>query len=190
MENFNNYRSEIDFSEVIKLFTEKGVLCKLKKNDYFVRQNESSNFVGYIESGTIRYTYFDANEKEHVVGYSFAEDFVCDYPSIIKKSNSITGMQAVTDSVFYVLSKDNISDYLEKSVDTQRFGRMVAESMFLEVYNRLISFYRDTPEERYRSLIKRHPDILNLVSLKEIASFIGVTPETVSHIRRKLLRDE
>ena len=70
-------------------------------------------------------------------------------------------------------------------METQRLGRRIAETMFAEIYQRLLGFYCNTPEQRYRALMKRCPNLQELLSLKEIALFLGVTPETLSRIRKK-----
>lgn len=184
--NFNEYMNEIDFSGFKKLFLEKGKSIEFKKKDYFVRQNEPCKFVGFVESGIFRYTRIGNDGKEPIVGYSFTEDFVCDYPSLIKHSGALTNIQAVTDCSLYMLSMKELNDYWETNMDTQRFGRIVAEEHFIEIYGRLLGFYCDTAEQRYISLLKRCPNLPQYIPLKEIASFLGVTPETVSHIRRKL----
>ena len=186
MVNFNEYMNEIDFSGFKKLFLEKGKSIKFKKKDYFVRQNEPCKFIGFVENGIFRYTRIDNNANEPIVGYSFTEDFVCDYPSLIKHSGSLTNIQAVTDCSVCMLSMKELNDFWETNLDTQRFGRLVAEEMFIEMYGRLLDLYCYTPEQRYIALLERCPDLPQYITLKEIASFLGVTPETVSHIRRKL----
>lgn len=188
MVNFNVFMNEIDFSGVRKLFFEKGKSIEIKKKDYFVRQNEPCKYVGFVQSGIFRYTRIDNAGNEPIVGYSFTEGFVCDYPSLIKRSGSLTNIQAVTDCSVFVLSTKELTDYWETNMDTQRFGRLVAEEHFVEIYERLLRFYCDTPEQRYIALLQRCPNLPQYITLKEIASFLGVTPETVSHIRRKLLQ--
>ena len=186
MGNFNEYMNEIDFSGIRKLFIENGKSIEIKKKDYFVRQNEPCKYVGFVESGIFRYTRINNEGKEHIVGYSFTEDFVCDYPSLIKQTGSLTNIEAVTDCSVYVLSMKELNDYWETNMDTQRFGRLVAEENFIEIYGRLLEFYCDSVEQRYIALLQRCPNLPQLITLKEIASFLGVTPETVSHIRKKL----
>lgn len=186
MGNFNEYMNEIDFTEFKKLFLEKGKLIEIKKKEYFVRQNESSKFIGLVENGIFRYTRIDNEGNEPIVGYSFTGDYVCDYPSLIKQSTSLTYIQAVTDCSVYVLSEKELSDFWEINMATQRFGRLVAEELFISQYKRLLDFYCDTSEQRYVKLLQRCPNLPQYITLKEIASFIGVTPETVSNIRRKL----
>ena len=97
MVNFNEYINEIDFSEFEKYFLEKGKSIEIKKKDYFVRQNEPCKYVGFVESGLFRYTRINTVGNESIVGYSFTEEFVCDYPSLIKHTGSLTNIQAVTD---------------------------------------------------------------------------------------------
>ena len=79
-----------------------------------------------------------------------------------------------------------MNDFWETDMNTQRLGRNIAETMFSEIVQRLYSFY-DTPEQRYITLMQRCPQLQERLTLKEIASFIGVTPETVSRIRKNLL---
>ena len=74
----------------------------------------------------------------------------------------------------------------ESGIEGQRLGRRVAEELFAITYDRLLDFDCKTPEEHYLNLIDRYPGLVDVIPLKELASFIGVTPETVSHIRRKL----
>lgn len=186
MVKFNEYMNEIDFSELKKLFLEKGKSIECKKKDYFARQNEPCKYVGFVESGIFKYTRIDNDGKEHIVGYSFAEDFVCDYPSLIKRAESLTNIQAVADCSVYVLSIKELTDFWETNMDTQRFGRLVAEEIFVAMYKRLLNFYCDSAEQRYIALLQRCPNLSQYITLKEIASFLGVTPETISHIRRKL----
>lgn len=187
MSNFNNYINELDFSELIEFFLEKGVVTKYKKREFFCHQNQPTSHIGYIASGIFRYERTDSQENSHIVGYSFANDFVCDYTSIIRSTDSLVTAQAVTDSTIYLLSKQDIDDYWEMSMETQRFGRLAAETLFVDMYQRLLNFYCTTPIQRYTSLLQDRPDLLKHITLKEVASYIGVTPETVSHIRKKIL---
>lgn len=71
-------------------------------------------------------------------------------------------------------------------MNNQRLGRLLFEELYLRKTERLVSFYAETAEQRYIKLMKQYPDLKEVVFLKEIASYLGVTPETVSHIRRKL----
>ena len=132
----------------------------------------------------------DANGNTWIVGYSFANDFVCDYPSFMKQTVSTVTIQASTECEVYLLPLSKLNQFWETDMDTQRLGRQIAETMFAEIYQRLLGFYCDTPEQRYHALMKRCPGLQEKLSFKEIAQFLGITPETLSRIRKKQLYNE
>jgi CRP-like cAMP-binding protein len=186
MDKFNGYNNQLDFSDLENLFIRKGVLKGFKKKEYFACQNEKTHHIGFVKSGIFRLSRIDANANEWIIGYAFEGEFLSDYPAMVHQTNSLIDIQATTNSEVYMLTAQELNNYWETSIDTQRLGRQIAEMMFEEIYKRLISFYCDTPEQRYIALMQRCPSLKENVPLKEIASFLGVTPETVSHIRKKI----
>ncbi len=185
MDKFNANKS-INTVRLEKLFLEKGIPKILRKKEYMVRQNEKTNHIGFVLSGIFRLTRIDTNGNEWIVGYSFKNDCVCDYPSLINKTAATVNIQATTDCEIYLLPLSELNQFWETDMDTQRLGRYIAETMFAEIYQRLLGFYCDSPEQRYQALMKRCPNLQELITLKEIALFLGVTPETLSRIRKKL----
>lgn len=189
MDKFNGYNKQVDFSDLESLFVEKGVLKEFKKKEYFVLQNDKTHRIGFVKSGIFRLTRIDANANEWIIGYAFEREFLSDYPAMMHQTNSLINIQAATNSEVYMLTSQELNDFWETSMDTQRLGRYIAEMMFEEIYKRLIHFYCETPEQRYIALMQRCPNLKENVPLKEIASFLGVTPETVSHIRKRMLQN-
>ena len=186
MEKFNSYLHNLDYDALKMLFLEHGEKHIYNKKDYFVKQNELSRFAGYVEEGAFQYSYVDSVGDEHVVGYAFKNEFVGDYPSLIKGGFSSVSIQTVSQSVVYELPVTVITDYWNSDSETQKTGRLMAENLFVTIYGRFLESYC-SPEIRYMNLMKRFPDLKNIISLKSIASYLGVSPETVSHIRKKLL---
>ena len=68
----------------------------------------------------------------------------------------------------------------------QQLERILAEELFVQTYKRLLDVYCKTPTELYWDLVSRSPDFQNYITLREVASFLRVTPETISHIRKKI----
>ena len=186
MSEVNLSISHLNSYTILKeFFLEKGKRVEYTKKEYFLQQNFPSLIAGWIENGSFRYTYMNEAGNERIVCFSFEKEFVCDYASFIHREPALVSIQAITDCVVYQLTYKELIDFLEMNADTQRLGRNVAESMFKMAYKRMLQAYCDSPEQRYITLMQRCPNLKEEVSLKEIASFIGVTPETVSHIRKK-----
>ena len=189
MSEVNLSIEHLDSYSILKeIFVKNGNKVKISKKEYFIRQNQLSAFVGWVESGTFHHTRITDNGDEHIVCFSFPSEFVCDYSSFIHKELSLVNIRAISDCTIYLLSHKDLISFWETDMATQRMGRNVAESMFKMTYVRLLELYCNSPEKRYLSLMQRCPDLKERVPLKDIASFLGVTPETVSHIRKKMLQ--
>lgn len=184
---FNKYLELEEVDLMRQWFYSQGHRKEYKKNDLFICEGGLSQSVGFVEFGSFRYLKWnDKSAYEQIVGYSFENDFVVDYGSLRTETRALVSIQAMKDSVVWVLD-NNLFDLFFDSLGENDLRARFAELLFLDVYGRLMSFYIDSPTERYLKLIGRFPDILELVSLKEIASYIRVTPETLSRIRKKLI---
>ncbi len=189
MDGINDYYlDDLDLSSMKRFFVEQGIVRELDKADYFVRQGERADSVAYVEEGMFRVVRTDMRGSGHVVGFSFRDSFVAEYSSCLCGRPALADVQALERSRLYVVPYARLKGYWESSPERQRMGRVVAEQLFVMTYRRLLDSYCCTPEERYVDLMRRYPELKEQRPLKEIASFIGVTPETVSAIRRKLLK--
>ena len=125
---FNTYLKNLDYSHIKDLCVEKGKLRTYRKKDFFICQNEIERFAGWVKEGIFQYTYIDEEGEEHIVGYSFTNEFVCDYSSFMKGCLSLVNIQAIADCSVYEISRHDLIEYLETNMETQRFGRYVAEN--------------------------------------------------------------
>lgn len=98
----------------------------------------------------------------------------------------MVSIEAVCDSRVSVLAGETIEAFYRTDAGHERLGRTVAEHMLAEVYERLLQSYAHTPQERYEQLLDRCPELLNLVALRELASYLRVRPETLSRIRGRI----
>jgi len=92
----------------------------------------------------------------------------------------------MSECVVYLLSYQDIVAYLETDMETLRFGKQTVDALYEMMYKRYLELYCDSPEESYLKLMQRCPDLKEIAPLKEIASYLRVTPTTVSNIRRKI----
>lgn len=136
-----------------------------------MQQYSISLYAGFIEKGIFHYTCVDCNGKEHIVGYAFENEFVCDYSSFMKKTESLVSIRALTECTVYLISLNDYLEYLNTLPNGMHFGVQVANELLEMCYKRLLALYCENPEQRYISLIKQCPELKEKVPLKEIASF-------------------
>lgn len=187
MTDFNSYIGNIDTNFFKELCLKHGELRHYKRNEFILREGEASSFFGFIVSGVIKYTCTNPTEnKTYNVGFSFADEFIADYPACLYNQASELNMQTITPCEIYICSSEFLNQKFEENKDNQRTARIATEQLFFQSYARYLDLFRFTPEERYRQLLKKCPAILQMVPLKEIASYLKITPVHMSRIRRKL----
>lgn len=157
----------------------------LKKNEFFIRTGENADYVGYIDSGLLRY-YYVTGEKEHTTRVFFPDEWVGDYASFLRQQPARLNITALEDTVVLLLYYDKMQQGYERFRVFERFGRLIAESLFIELENKTASFLTKSPEERYIDLITQRPEIIAKIPLKYISSMLGIQPESLSRIRRRM----
>lgn len=188
MENFNEQYSSHPKLELLKHFIlEQGTYVEMKKKEMFSVQGKINHVGAYIEEGLFRHSIVDDRGNVHIVGYTFSGDFTGSLDSWITPNHtSLVTIEAVCDSKIYYIPFTKAEKFFSMNLETQQIRCTLTESSYTLMYRRLLDLYCKTTEELYLDLLNRCPDIQEYITLKEIASFLQVTPETISHIRRKL----
>ncbi len=158
---------------------------KIKKGDYFIQNGKICRKIAYINEGLFRIYYIkDGIEintcfcKENSITSSF-ESFVNNIPS--KEF-----IQAIENSTLVTISNDSLSKLYELSPKWQAVSRLLTEKECLRLSNRATSLSFETAKEKYQYLLTYQPEIIQRVSIQDIASYIGVSRETLSRIRSKI----
>ncbi len=184
IQQFNRYLELEEVPSMIKIFLEKGKVRTCARNEFFLKEGQRCDQIGYIAEGGFRHLIHASDSLERIAGYSFKGDFVTAFQAFDSPASAVS-IQAYKESTLYMLPSEEVFSY-----QTWEYRCKVAEISLTDVYGKLLLMHCGTPEERYRSLIGRYPPILNEVPLKEIASFLRMTPETLSRIRKKILKNE
>lgn len=139
-----------------------------------------------MESGIFKYSVFNATEQKYYnTGFAFTDEFIADYPGCLYGLPSETDIQALKAATVYVCRAEDMEELFEKNPESQKIARTNAEQLFLQTWTRYVQMYSLSPEERYRMLLSRCPDMLQDISLKEIASYLKITPTHMSRIRKR-----
>lgn len=157
---------------------------QLKKKEYFLRQGEVCRYIGFIHSGYTR-LFFNLNDTDITKDFNMENSFCGSYASFISGAPSHFNVVAMEPLQLQVITKENLLMLTDKYMSWQKFLRVAMQNMFISKENREILFLTSSPEERYANLLQNHHDWVRRVPLKYLASYLGITPETLSRIRRK-----
>ncbi|MBU2973250.1 Crp/Fnr family transcriptional regulator [Zobellia sp. B3R18] len=168
-----------------KFFASKLKEVKLEKNTVILQMGKIENHISFIAKGMVRF-YIPREESDLTFGFLFEKEFVTGYDSFLSRQPSKYQIETLAESVLWRISKNDLDDVYERTANGNTIGRKMAENMFLIKSKREISLLNQTAEERYLNLFTDRPKLLQQIPLKYIASYIGVTPQALSRIRKRI----
>lgn len=157
------------------------------KGELFLTEGQISNEIGFINNGSFR-IYYLLDGKEVNTNFFFENDFVVDYQSFLLLRPSKYYIQALENCEVITFTSDALHSAYNTSHSWERFGRIIAEILFVDATERGEEFLFLTGEQRYKNLLKKRPKIFERVPLYHIASYLGVERESLSRLRRKILK--
>lgn len=186
MTGFNSYIDGLDLSALKAYCANHGRLTQYAKGDYFIKAGDESRFIGYVESGYFNYMVNDSSEqKDYITGFAFEGEFVGDYPNCLSGRTSEVSIVAGASCKVFQLTGEELCRLLD-SDGMREVRQNVSDHLLLQVYAQYLDTYRMTTRERYKRLLLRCPEIVQSINLKDIASYLKVTPTTISNIRREI----
>lgn len=186
MSDFNTYITRFDYSWIIDFMVENGTLVKYCRNEPFCLIGNLCKTMGLVRKGAFIYSAQDTEGGRHVVGYAFENSFVGDYGAFRLKEISSVDITSLCESEVYLITYEAFNRFIAENTENRAHFLHITEILYSEVYQRFIATYIRTPEERYIEIAHRCPDILSRTTAKDLASYLQITPETMSRIRRKL----
>jgi CRP-like cAMP-binding protein len=174
---------EKDF--ITSLFKEK----RYKKGDLFLAEGQICKYVGFITKGLMRY-YINHDGEEKTYSFSQENQYVCNYESFIPQNPSLKVIQALEDTAVLVISHTDLQLLYSNVRKGERFGRIAIEGVFLQLLQDINSLYTETPELRYETFLKNHSDLQQRISQYHIASYVGVKPQSLSRIRKRIFSNK
>ncbi|MBK1441923.1 Crp/Fnr family transcriptional regulator [Parapedobacter sp. ISTM3] len=155
------------------------------KGEVLTEKGDIERFLYFIECGVLRY-YIPDDDGELTFGFCFSKEFASAYDSLLMQSPSTYRLQALADTIAWRISHDGLQKVYAKTQIGNVIGRYTAERLFLAKNKRELELLRQTAKERYLNLFAEQPEIIKRIPLKYIASYIGITPQALSRIRRQI----
>jgi CRP-like cAMP-binding protein len=169
----------------ILLIEELTTVKYFSKNEFILIQGTVCNFVAFINKGAFR-GFYSVDGQEYSKQFFLEGGFCTDYSSFLTEKKSLTFLQATEDSTVIFFEKKAVDVMYKVIPNFVQFGKLLAESLYIKVCDINASFILNSPEERYSNLITERPEVIQRVPQYMIASYLGVTPEALSRIRRRI----
>ena len=159
---------------------------EVKKGEHYLQQGQICQYLGFLSQGIMR-VYHLANDKEYTSYFNFGErnPFVSSFSSFVTRKPSYESIHALQDCELLVISYDNLQKLYESSFVMQKLGRVIAEFNYTLAMKRIYSLQHFTAQERYNELLHIYPNLINHVPHHYVASYLGITPESLSRIRKE-----
>ncbi len=187
IENFKNYLTSIIpmDDDVFNLSQDFFKIENIKKGDFFIEEGKTCNNVAYIDRGLFR-IYYIKDGLEVNTCFCKENSITSSFESLVNRTPSNQFIQAIEDATLVKLSYENLNKLYGLSSTWQSVGLLMTEKECLRLSNRATSLSFETAMEKYKNILESEPDLLQRVSIQDIASYIGVSRETLSRIRAKI----
>lgn len=181
---FHIFNSKVSLKEEERsaLLKEWNRPFELKRNDFLIKKGQTESSLFFVLSGSMR-IYFPNRGDEICVGFAHPNNLICSYPSFIRNEPSEYFIQALTKTELIAISRGVFYAIFDSYRNIERAWRMLEEEALIGKIEREVEMLTFSPEERYNRLIKRSPHIFQIIPRKYIASYLRMTPETLSRIR-------
>ncbi len=169
-------------------FTSKLQQRVIPKKAIFLKVNDIENTISFIESGVVRlFIPKEDPDKEITFGFSFKNQFISAYDSFLTQKPSAYQLQALTETTLLSITHSDLQAVYKTTQIGNLIGRLTAERLFLLKSKREQNLLNLTAEQRYVKLFKERPELLRVIPLKYISSYIGVTAQALSRIRKRMI---
>ena len=184
-QKFSN--NSLDLETLREFCKREGEAVTYRKGDQLEREGDPARWFAYVESGCFKYVNHGiSDDKAHITWFSFEGEFVVDYPTFLYGRPSQTTIEAMMPSRVLRVTGQQLEQFFDQSKDTMKLRAIIAEHILFQFRSRYLDLHCTTPRERYDLLMQRCPDIVEHLNLQDIASFLNVTPKTISKIRKEI----
>lgn len=159
---------------------------KLRKKQYLLQEGDVCKFIAFVEKGALRQYTIDESGNERIIQFALEGWTISDLYSFLTKESATYHIDALEDCELVLISKSAHEELLQKVPKYETYTRLQITGAYIAMQRRLTSIISTSPEERYAGFMALYPNIAQRVPQHMIASYMGLQPETLSRIRRRI----
>ena len=168
-----------------EIFSSKLIRRTFPKKSTILPQGKKENYLSFIEKGMVRMC-IPKEWDDLTFSFEFEGNFFCAYSSFLTQQPSEYQIEAISDTILWSISHTDLQEIYSTTVIGNTLGRYASEGLYLKKTKRELSLLTKSAEDRYLNLFKEEPHLLRQIPLKYIASYIGITPQALSRIRKRI----
>ena len=171
-----------EFNICTKFFITK----KLKKHQFLLNEGDVCKYLAFVNSGCLRQYSIDNKGIEHIIQFAIEDWWISDPHSFLTGLPATYNIDALQDSEVLLIEKSTRDKLLDACPKMERFFRLLIEANHVASHQRISDSLSASAEERYLKFIKSYPKLFEQVPQSHIASYLGITPQSLSRIRKEL----
>lgn len=188
LDNFKNFINLTPEEEGLVL--QHTLERRFKRGDFLNSEGEVNRFTNFITKGSARVYYIEPNGHEHVVQLGISKWWVGDFPSFITQTKATMYTEALEATEVLSLSYDHLQLLYEKVPKMERFFRLLIQKAYAAFHRRVMESLGMDAEQRYIAFRNTYPEMDLQISQKHIASYLGMSPEFLSTIKKRIVEKE
>lgn len=158
---------------------------KVPRRSMILTQGQLCNSIYFVDTGALRAFYLDVSGRESTIMFAIKDWWITDMYCFINELPAMLTIDTIEDSIIYQLQKNDLEKLYLTVPKFERFFRILMQNAYIREQLRVIQNLSLTAEERFDIFLNKYPDVANKVKQKQIASYLGITPEFLSMIKRK-----
>lgn len=174
--------TESEFEKCLTFFIPK----KIRKRHFLLQEGDVCRHLGFVTKGCLREYNVDDKGEEHVIQFAIEDWWISDLNSFLTEKPSLWNIDAIEDSELLLLEKRDRERLFAAIPKMERFFRLLQESNYVSTHNRINQTLTDSADDRYLAFLKNYPALVQRVPQNQIASYLGITPQSLSRIRKEL----
>ena len=174
--------SEEQKTELQSFFT----LKKLRKKQYLLQEGDACKYLSFVSKGLLKSYFLDEKGSEHINMFAFEGWWISDFNSFINQEKAVLNIDAIEETELLMITREDYENLMLKIPVMDRYFRILYQNSLVTKDYRLIVSNSFTAEEKYTQFAQKNPDVILRIPHNLIASYLGLAPETVSRIRKKI----